>query len=269
MLSKDFRMVVWEVLYYTIVYYTIVYTYCQMLGSIFQMRRVVSPLSWCAGTCHKGIRAIRWAKLWQNLSGTDFTLCFCLFSANILHVVSVLDLYDKPAPSSAEICFKQATLSTLYTLIMANFKDCGTLLLQSLFLLSTAFVVVGHCFHILSSIIENDFESIFKRLYLAHHCAQCLADDQSQLLSTNAASLTEQTVGKMSRSCLTEQTPHSVSKKAAISTELSNFWICDKIFRKIQNLASATSALPPSILACCKTPCWGQRWKVIVTGFGI
>ena len=106
----------------------------------------------------------------DDLSGTDFTLCFCLFSANILLASSVLDLYDKPAPS-AEICFKQATLSTSYTLIMANFKDCGTSLLQTLFLLSTAFVVVGHCFHILSSIIENDFESIFKWSHLAHHCA--------------------------------------------------------------------------------------------------
>ena len=98
----------------------------------------------------------------DDLSGTDFILCFCLFSANVLLASSVLDLYDKPAPSSAEMCFKHATLSNFYTLIMANFKDCGTSPLQSLFLLSTAFVVVGHCFHILSSIIENDFESIFK-----------------------------------------------------------------------------------------------------------
>ena len=147
-------MVVWDVLYYTIVY-----TYCQILGSIFQMRRVVSPLYLCAGTCHEGIGGSGGQNC-DDLLGTDFTLCFCLFSANVLHA-SVLDLYDKPAPS-AEMCFKQATLSTLYTLIMANFKDCGTSLLQSLFLLSTAFVVVGHCFHILSSIIENDFESIFK-----------------------------------------------------------------------------------------------------------
>ena len=137
--------------------------------------------------------------------------------------------------------FKQATLSTSYTLIMANFKDCGTLLLQSLFLLSVAFVVVGHCFHILSSIIENDFENIFKWSHLAQHCAQCLADDQSQLLSTNAASMTEQTVGKMSRSCLTEQTPHSVSKQATIPTEL--------IFEFVMKLSD--TFLPFSVLWFC------------------
>ena len=84
------------------------------------------------------------------LSGTNFILSFCLFSADVLLASSVLDLYDKPAPSSAEICFKQATLSTLYIFIIANFKDCGTSLLQ--FLLSTAFVVLGHLVHISSSI---------------------------------------------------------------------------------------------------------------------
>ena len=55
---------------------------------------------------------------------------------------------------------------------MANFKHCGVSLLQSLFLRSTALVLLGHRFQMSSSIAENDFESIFKWSALAPNALQ-------------------------------------------------------------------------------------------------
>ena len=80
------------------------------------------------------------------------------------------------------MCFKQTNLSTLYTEIIANFMHCGVSEVQSLH--STAFVVAGHFDHASCSIIVKALLNLLRWDALLHHSAQCLAIDQSQLLST-------------------------------------------------------------------------------------
>lgn len=63
----------------------------------------------------------------------------------------------------------------------------GFSLVQSLFFLSTALVGEGHFHHASLSMGENAFDSIFKCDALVHHCAQCLAIDQSHFLSMKLA----------------------------------------------------------------------------------
>lgn len=114
-----------------------------------------------------------------------------VFTADTLLASSVLVLYDKTMPSSAAICFRQATLSTLAVHFHhdSEFQAlwCESLS-QSLFLLSTAFVystwtlipnILFHCR------TWNDFESVSKWSHLAHHCAQCFADDHAVAVTVN------------------------------------------------------------------------------------
>ena len=48
------------------------------------------------------------------------------FLADALLASSLLEWYDKLTPFSAAMCFRQTTLSSLYTEIIANLMHCGT-----------------------------------------------------------------------------------------------------------------------------------------------
>ena len=104
---------------------------------------------------------------------------------------------------------------------MANFSGCGLSVLQSLFFLSTAFVVVGQLVHVSGAELKV-FDSILKCVAWVHHWAQFLAAVQSQLLSTNCASSVLQIEGTLFKSSTIVRTPQSASKQAITWTGLSN-----------------------------------------------
>lgn len=214
-------------------YHFIVNTQSKTFGSILRVGFLIFSL-----------QSLQWLELLKlstrsggpycvDLSGMHFILCFRLAMASILRASSVLDLYDTMEPSSAAMCFKQATLSTLYTFIIASLRHWGVSLLHSLFRRSTAFVLLGHCFQISASIEENAFDSILKWSHLAHHCAQCIADDQSHLSSINFASFLLHILGISLCSSVTGRTPQRDSKHAVMLTEFSICWTWEQIFVNI------------------------------------
>ena len=104
-------------------------------------------------------------------------------------------------------------------------------LLQSLFLLSTALVLLGHTCHWSIVTTEKDLLSILRWSHLAHHWAQFFAADQLQFSSINLASSKSQSPGNTSRSCTTFWTLQSVSKQAIMLIELSSTLILEQIYK--------------------------------------
>ena len=92
---------------------------------------------------------------------------FISFLADALLASSLLERYDKLTPSSAAMCFRQTTLSNLYTEIIAHLMHCGVSDVQSLFLRFTAFVVAGHFIHSYILFHHSEFKALLKMSCLA------------------------------------------------------------------------------------------------------
>ena len=71
-------------------------------------------------------------------------------------------------PFLSAICFKQASLSILYTFIIDSLRHYNESLLRSLFLLFTALVLLGHACHWSIIIIEKDLLSFVTILKTSH-----------------------------------------------------------------------------------------------------
>ena len=127
---------------------------------------------------------IWWTKLCRyNQINIGFGCLLLFFLADVLLDSSLLEWYNKLTPSSAAMCFRQTTVSNLYTEIIFNLMHFRVSDVQSLFLCFTALAVAGHLNSTITfcSIIVKALHNLLRWGALLYHSAYYLAIDQSQL----------------------------------------------------------------------------------------